>query len=96
MRTTGISGESGFLPRLKCALVGTVLARRDDGSRCFSFSRAGSVTATAAISRIWQPPSTSGPENAVSAFGVSLGVDAGFNVAREFFPRLFHTPGPLR
>lgn len=90
------SGESGFFPRLKYAVVSTFLARRDDGTRGFSFSRIGSIAATGFISREWQPPSTNGPGNAVSAMGTAIGVDVGFNVAREFFPKIFHTPGPVR
>jgi hypothetical protein len=91
-----LSGESGFWPRLKYAVASTFLARREDGSRRVSYSRIGSVAATAFISREWQPPSANGPENAVSAMGTALGVEVGFNVAREFFPKVFHTAGPVR
>jgi hypothetical protein len=90
------SGESGFLLRLKYAVTSSFLARRDDGTRCLSFSRIGSIAATAFISREWQPPSANGPGHAVSAMGNAIGVDVGFNVAREFFPKIFHTPGPVR
>ncbi len=76
--------ESGFGPRLKYAVLSTFLARRDDGTRRFSFSRIGSTAGTAFISRTWQPHSTDTPSDAASSFGISIGVQTGFNVAREF------------
>jgi hypothetical protein len=88
------SGESGFWPRLKYAVASTIVARRDDGTRRLSFSRIGSYTAVAFISRAWQPPSTRGPENAGSALGVAFGVEAAFNVGREFFPKILHSRAP--
>jgi hypothetical protein len=90
------SGESGFWPRLKYALTSTVTARRDDGTRHLSYSRIVSYTATAFISRAWQPPSTRGSENAGSALGIAFGVEAAFNVGREFFPRILHSKAPYR
>jgi hypothetical protein len=88
------SGESGFWPRLKYALASTIVARRDDGTRRLSFSRIGSYTAVAFMSRAWQPPSTRGPENAGNALGVAFGVEAAFNVGREFLPRILHSHAP--
>jgi hypothetical protein len=89
------SGETGFGARLKYALVSTFMARRDDGSRHFSFSRMSSYAAAAAVSRAWQPPSTDKPMSALNGFGISVGVEAGFNVAREFLPGIFHSRAPL-
>jgi hypothetical protein len=83
------SGESTFGPRLKYAIATSFLARRDDGSRRLSFSRLGSYVATAFISREWQPHSTNGAQNAAATFGTSMGITVGFNVAREFFPKIF-------
>jgi hypothetical protein len=90
------SGKSGFWPRLKYAVASSFLARHEDGSRGFSYSRVGSTVATSIISRAWQPASTRGPENAVSSMGTAFGVEVGFNVAREFFPKIFHTRDPVR
>jgi hypothetical protein len=89
------SGQSGFSARLKYALLSTFLARHDDGTRHLSFSRIGSYAAAAVISREWQPPSTSGPVHAADNFAISVGVEAGFNVAREFLPGIFHSHAPL-
>jgi len=89
------SGLTGFGPRLKYALASTFLARHENGTRHLSVSRMSGFVTAAAISRLWQPPSTSHFENAADSFGVGIGVEAGFNVAREFFPRLFHSQPPI-
>jgi hypothetical protein len=83
------SVESAFGPRLKYAIASSFLARRDDGTRRLSFSRLGSNLAAAFISREWQPHSTNGAQNAMTNFGTAMGTTVGFNVAREFFPKVF-------
>lgn len=90
-----LSGRSGVGARLKYAIASAFLARHDDGSAHFSFSRMGSYAAASAISRTWQPPSTRGFENAASSFGIAIAAEAGFNVAREFLPGILHTRGPM-
>jgi hypothetical protein len=85
------SKESGLLGRLNHAVASTFLARRDDGTTTVSVSRIGSYAATAFISREWQPPSTSTPAQGASAFCTAVSIEVGFNVAREFFPRIFHS-----
>jgi hypothetical protein len=90
------SGLTGFGPRLKYAVESSFLARHEDGSRHFSISRMTGYVATAGISREWQPPSTNGPTNALSAFSIAVGVETGFNVAREFMPKVFHTRPPVQ
>jgi hypothetical protein len=89
------SGETETGARMKYAIASTFLARHKDGSRHFSWSRIGSYAAAAAISRAWQPPSTRGPLYAFGSFGVCVGVEAGFNLAREFLPKLLHARPPL-
>jgi len=89
------SGETGFGRRLKYALLSTFLARHDDGSRHFSISAITSFAGGAAISRAWQPDSTDGPGHALSSFGISIAGQAGFNVAREFFPKILHSRPPV-
>jgi hypothetical protein len=84
------SGESGVGDRIKYAIGSTFLARRNDGSRRFAFSRFGATMGTAFISRRWQPRSQNSNGNALSSFGIAIGAQAGFNVAREFLPSIFH------
>jgi hypothetical protein len=87
------SGETGFLRRTKYALMSTFLARHDNGSRSFSFSRVGGSAGAAFISREWQPPSTTSAGDGATAFGLNMVSQVGFNVFREFWPdmkRRFH------
>ena len=86
-----LSGRAGFRPRLQYAVESTFLARTHDGHRRFSYSRIGAVVATAFISREWQPQSTRGAEHAGLSIVTVFSTEVGFNVAREFLPRLFHT-----
>lgn len=79
---------SGAGPRMEYAIESTFLARRHDGSRRFSYSRIGATLGTAFLSRAWQPPSARAPQHAASSFGISMAVQVGFNVAREFVPFL--------
>lgn len=88
-----VSGETGFFRRVKYAVIGTFLARHDNGSRSLSFSRIGGAAGAAFISREWQPPSTNSAGDGATAFGFSMGSQVGFNVFREFWPdmkRRFH------
>jgi hypothetical protein len=81
--------EGGASARFKYAVESTFLARKADGSRRLSYSRLGSYLAIAFVSREWQPRSTRGPGSAMASFGTTLSAEAGFNVAREFLPKLF-------
>jgi hypothetical protein len=38
---------------------------------------------------LWQPHSTGSARSATVNFGTTIGIAAGFNVAREFLPRIF-------
>jgi hypothetical protein len=78
------SGRTGFRARVAYAVESTFLARHDDGTRGFSISAMTGFVGAAAISRTWQPYSSSHFLNGANAFGTSIGVAAGFNVAREF------------
>jgi hypothetical protein len=83
-----VSGQTGFLRRTKYAVVHTLLARHDNGSQSFSFSRVGSAAGSAFISRAWQPRSTTSAGDGAVTFGITMGSDVGFNVFREFWPDL--------
>jgi hypothetical protein len=81
-----LSGQTGFFQRTKYAVVSTLLARHDNGNQALSVSRIGSAAGSAFISRAWQPRSTTSAGDGAVSFGITLGVDAGFNVLREFWP----------
>ncbi len=88
-----VSQKSGFLARTKYAVMSTLLARHDNGSRGISFSRIGGAAGAAFISRAWQPPSTTTAGDGAVSFGLTIGTQMGFNVVREFWPdvkRHFH------
>src|SRR5207248_1762003 len=80
------SGKRG-IGRLGYALESAFLARHDNGSRSISISAIGGAAGAAFISRAWQPHSTTSMGEGATSFGVSMGVRAGMNVAREFLPR---------
>jgi hypothetical protein len=81
------SGEASFGTRLRYALISTLLARRDDSSRTFSFSAVGGAAGGAFISRAWQPSSTASAGDGAVAFGLGMAWRAGVNVWHEFAPR---------
>ncbi|HTA44749.1 MAG TPA: hypothetical protein VK789_20015 [Bryobacteraceae bacterium] len=83
------SERTGAGPRMMYAIESTFLARRADGTRHLSYSRIGAVVATAFISREWQPHSTNGAQNAAYSMGDVFGSEIGFNIAREFLPKVF-------
>jgi hypothetical protein len=83
-----VSGETGFFRRTKYAVKSTFLARHDNGNQSFSYSRIGSAAGSAFISRAWQPRSTTSVEDGAVSFGITMAVDTGFNVMREFWPDL--------
>ncbi len=83
-----VSGQTGFFRRIKYAIMSTLLARHDNGDQSFSFSRVGSAAGAAFISRAWQPRSTTTAGDGAVSFSISIGSDIGFNIVREFWPRL--------
>lgn len=80
------SGQPGSGSRIRYAVASTFRSRRDDGSRRLSLSRIGVFAGAALLSRMWQPKSTRSVRSAMLSMGTSIGVSAGFNVAREFWP----------
>lgn len=85
------SGETGFGNRLGYALGSTFTARKSDGSRQLSISKLIGFVGASFISRSWQPHSTDSARSAGLNIATSISVNMGFNVAREFVPKLFHT-----
>lgn len=82
------SGEHGFGRRLGYAMLSTIAARRDDGSRTVSLSVIGGAAGAAFVSRAWQPRSTTSAGDAAVDFGLTLGTHMAMNIMREFSPRL--------
>jgi hypothetical protein len=82
------SGKHGFWKRTGYAISSTFLARRENGSRRFAFSRIGSAGGASAISRAWLPSSLVSAGSAAGSFGTLIAFDAGSNMFREFWPEL--------
>ena len=80
------SGMKSFWPRTKYALLSGIVARRDDGRRRFSISQVGGTAAGAFLANTWLPPSQNSAGSGAVSFGISMGVNIGFSVVKEFLP----------
>ena len=80
------SNKRGFGPRLRHALVSTVITRNTrSGKRTAAAGRISGNAAAGAVSQAWLPAASG-----ASTAGVGLAADAGSNVAREFWPHHRH------
>jgi len=85
------SGKVGFGPRLKYALVGTVATHKTTtGQRTMAAGQITGAIGSGLISRLWQPASVSSIASGFASGGITLGVDAGLNVVKEFWPEIRH------
>ncbi len=78
--------QGRFGPRLRHALVSTVVVRGMHGSRTPGLARLANVYGSWAIATTWNPPDQ---RNAAKIFAygtLGLGIKAGSNVFREFWP----------
>jgi hypothetical protein len=80
--------------RLLTALAQVFWSHRDDGSQGFAYGRVVSAFASGQVVNAWQPPSNNSPVDGFERALITLGVDAGVNVAQEFIP--FLRPKGLR
>jgi hypothetical protein len=85
------SGKSRFRPRLKYALVSTVMTRKTTtGERTAALGRISGDFGSGLISRVWQPARLRTVGSGFATGGIMLGVDAGTHVVREFWPEIRH------
>jgi hypothetical protein len=81
-------GEGGFFRRLRHAAVSTFWVRRDNGTgNTFAVGRVSGAFAAGQISRTWMPARVADFGAGMQTFGSAMGLDVGFNVFREFWPR---------
>ena len=80
------SETRGFFPRLRHALVSTVVARKTTGGKTVASGRIAGSLGSGIVASSWAPAGFSVAGGAATG-GISLGVAAGTNVAREFWPR---------
>jgi hypothetical protein len=85
------SETPGVGPRLEHALLSTVLTRKTtDGTDTIAVARISGTVTGGFVSRLWQPARLRTFASGAGSVGVSFGVDAGFNVVREFWPEIRH------
>ena len=86
------SGKHGFGPRTKYALMGVVVTHKTNGNhgRTVNAGEISGAVGSGLISRLWQPASVRTVSAGFSSAGITLGVDAGLNVVREFWPEIRH------
>lgn len=85
------SGQKGFGPRLKHALVATVITHKTTtGKRTVAKGQLAGAFGSGLVSRLWQPASTRTVGLGFASGGITLGVDAAGNVIREFWPEIRH------
>ncbi len=88
------STETTFGARVKHALKYVLVARTDSGSDSFAYARVISAFGAGQFVNVWQPRSTGHVSDGIERSFITLGVDAGFNLAQEFIPSF--RPKPFR
>jgi hypothetical protein len=82
------SEDPHFVPRFKSALGNTFLVyHRGSDKRRPAVGRMSGIVGGALISRAWQPASAATIGAGLGSAGISLGVDFGMNMAREYMPQ---------
>ena len=85
------SDQPGFGPRMRHALLATVVTRKTtSGQKTVATGEISGAVGSGLISRLWQPASVRTLSAGFTSGGITLGVDAGSNVVREFWPEIRH------
>ena len=85
------SETAGFGPRVRHALVSTVYVRKTNSeSQTLATSRFSGALAGGFVSKAWMPARFHTFASGMSSAGISMAVDAGVNVLREFWPEIRH------
>ena len=85
------SPDTRFGPRLRHALVSTVVTRKTTtGQKTVAAGHVSGAVGAGLISRLWQPAAFRTVAGGFATAGILLGATAGTNVAREFWPKHKH------
>jgi hypothetical protein len=80
------SRESRIWPRLRGAMLQTVVAYTDSGGRVFNYSEVGSSYGASFVANSWFPPHSNGAGDALQRGTIGLGFNTASNVVKEFWP----------
>jgi hypothetical protein len=80
------SNETGFGRRLKNVMKQVLIAKRDDGTATFAYSRVISAFGAGQLVSAWQPRSNNSVGDGLERGALSLAGDFGYFAAQEFFP----------
>jgi hypothetical protein len=81
-------GSGNFFKRIGHVIANTVTARRSDGSRTVALSTPANAYGSWAIATLWSPHEYRNAESIFEWGTAGMGVRAGTNLAREFWPGL--------
>ncbi len=77
----------GFMPKFKSAAENTFWVKhRNSDKRYPAYGRFAGDFGSGLISRLWQPARLHTVASGLSTGGISLGIDFGINLAREYMP----------
>lgn len=80
------SEQKGFSRRVGHALASVFVTRTDSGGRRFAVSEFAGVVGSKFIANQWYPPRVATTNDALRGSAVTLGYDAAWNLAKEFWP----------
>jgi hypothetical protein len=83
-------GHGSFLNRTGYALSRIVITRSDKDTEQFNISELAGNLAAAGVSNAYYPANERGISNTMNNYAVQVGLDAGFNVVKEFWPDIQH------
>jgi hypothetical protein len=81
-----VSERPGLLPRAGHAVAWTFMTRKDEGGYKFGDAKLAGTLAASLISRTWHPEESRNVRSGFENFGMSLAIDAGWNLFKEFWP----------
>ena len=82
--------KGGFWRRTRYAISREWITRNDSGKNGVNYSELGGNAAAVAISNAYYPPENRTASNNAYKFGQQIGLDAFFNVLKEFWPDMRH------
>lgn len=80
------SGHGNFFRRTAHVIVGTVTARKPDGTRTMAYTLPANAYGSWAIATLWSPREFRNAPSILEWGSAGVGVTAGTNLAKEFWP----------